>query len=79
MHKPKVSLRFGLLLEAYCRSLGPYLKLILKQVEALDKLTKLSETLEERKDETSRVSWQPGDTYKQLSECSHPLNDIPII
>ncbi|PIK49264.1 putative phosphatidylinositol 4,5-bisphosphate 3-kinase catalytic subunit alpha isoform [Apostichopus japonicus] len=81
MHKPKVSLRFGLLLEAYCRSLGPYLKLILKQVEALDKLTKLSETLEERKDETSRErmkylhdQMKQADFKETLQHFPHPLD-----
>ena len=56
MHKPKVSQRFGLMLEAYCRALGPYLKLIVKQVEAIDKLTNLTISLNERKDDTSKVS-----------------------
>ena len=58
MHKPKVSQRFGLMLEAYCRALGPYLKLIVKQVEAIDKLTNLTISLNERKDDTSKVSIQ---------------------
>ena len=56
MHKPSVSRRFGLMLEAYCRSLGPYLKLLVRQVEALDKLSKLTEMLNEKKDDTNRVS-----------------------
>eukprot|EP00057_Strongylocentrotus_purpuratus_P008911 XP_011663385.1 PREDICTED: phosphatidylinositol 4,5-bisphosphate 3-kinase catalytic subunit alpha isoform [Strongylocentrotus purpuratus] len=54
MHKPSVSRRFGLMLEAYCRSLGPYLKLLVRQVEALDKLSKLTEMLNEKKDDTNR-------------------------
>ena len=44
------------MLEAYLRALGPYLKLLCKQVEALDKLTMLSESLNERKADTSSVS-----------------------
>ncbi len=49
LHLPSVVVRFGLLLEAFCRGLGPYLKKpLIKQVEALDKLTKLTESLKER-------------------------------
>ncbi|XP_071510184.1 phosphatidylinositol 4,5-bisphosphate 3-kinase catalytic subunit alpha isoform-like [Diadema antillarum] len=62
MHKPRVSRRFGLMLEAYCRSLGPYLKLLVRQVESLDKLSKLSESLNERKEDTNR------DRLKYLSD-----------
>ena len=40
--------RFGLVLEAFCRGLGPYLKDLIKQVEALDKLTALTFSLKER-------------------------------
>ena len=46
--------RFGLLLEAFCRGLGPYLKDLTKQVEALDKLTTLTNSLKDRKTETAR-------------------------
>lgn len=49
LHLPSVLVRFGLLLEAFCRGLGPYLKKhLIKQVEALDKLTKLTDSLRER-------------------------------
>lgn len=45
MHQISIRLRFGLVLEAYCRGCGPYLKMLSQQVEALDKLTKLTDTL----------------------------------
>ncbi|XP_041479638.1 phosphatidylinositol 4,5-bisphosphate 3-kinase catalytic subunit alpha isoform-like isoform X2 [Lytechinus variegatus] len=81
MHKPSVSRRFGLMLEAYCRSLGPYLKLLVRQVEALDKLSKLTESLNERKDDTNRDRLkyltehmaQP-DFFEALQEFPLPLN-----
>ena len=44
----QVLVRFGTLLEAFCRGLGPYLKKLIKQTEALDKLTKLTDSLKER-------------------------------
>jgi len=48
MSSPSHIIRFGLLLEAFCRGLGPALKEVIKQVEALDKLTKLTDSIKER-------------------------------
>ncbi|KAK7093438.1 phosphatidylinositol 4,5-bisphosphate 3-kinase catalytic subunit alpha isoform-like [Littorina saxatilis] len=45
MHQISIRLRFGLILEAFCRGCGNYLKTLAQQVEALDKLTKLTDTL----------------------------------
>lgn len=55
MHDPAVATRFGLMLEAYCRGVGSHLKSIVRQVEALEKLTKLTDILKERKDDTQKV------------------------
>lgn len=51
MHQDSIKLRFALILEAYCRGCDAYLKCVMKQVEAVDKLTKLTDHLKERKDE----------------------------
>jgi phosphatidylinositol-4,5-bisphosphate 3-kinase len=45
MHQSHIRLRFGLILEAYCRGCGAYLLSIVRQVEALDKLAKLSDSV----------------------------------
>ena len=45
MHQASMRLRIGLILEAYCRGCGAYLKALNRQVEALEKLTKLSDSL----------------------------------
>ena len=42
--------RFGLILEAYCRGCGSYLKSLIKQVDALDKLTKLTDQVKSEKE-----------------------------
>jgi phosphatidylinositol-4,5-bisphosphate 3-kinase len=56
MKNPSISLRFGILLEAYCRGIGGHLKGLLRQVEALiDKLTKLTDVLKVKKDEPLKV------------------------
>lgn len=45
MHETSIRLRFGLILEAYCRGCGAFLRNLLKQLEALDKLAKLSDKM----------------------------------
>src|SRR5207237_890274 len=52
--KSSLDIRFGLILEAYCRGLCGHLKHLIKQVEALEKLTMLTDTLRERRDETPK-------------------------
>ncbi|MBN3312706.1 PK3CA kinase, partial [Atractosteus spatula] len=56
MHNKTVSRRFGLLLEAFCRGCGMYLKHLNRQVEAMEKLINLTDTLkQEKKDETQKT------------------------
>ena len=43
MHVPSVSVRFGLILEAYCRGNTQYLTELSKEVDALTNLRQLSE------------------------------------
>ena len=45
MHQVSIRLRFGLILEAYSRGCGAYLKSLCRQVEALEKLVKLTDSL----------------------------------
>jgi phosphatidylinositol-4,5-bisphosphate 3-kinase len=56
MNNPSISLRFGILLEAYCRGIGGHLKGLLRQVEALDKLTKLTDVLKVKRDDPLKGS-----------------------
>ncbi len=67
MHNKTVSRRFGLLLEAFCRACGMYLKHLNRQVEAMDKLVNLTDTLkQEKKDETQKVRQKMlSNTYRQ--------------
>ncbi|XP_029436301.1 phosphatidylinositol 4,5-bisphosphate 3-kinase catalytic subunit alpha isoform-like isoform X5 [Rhinatrema bivittatum] len=56
MHSKTVSQRFGLMLEAFCRGCGMYLKHLNRQVEAMEKLINLTDILkQEKKDETQKV------------------------
>ncbi|XP_053331098.1 phosphatidylinositol 4,5-bisphosphate 3-kinase catalytic subunit delta isoform-like [Spea bombifrons] len=43
MHVPSVAVRFGLILEAYCRGSSYHMKVLMKQAEALTKLKELND------------------------------------
>ncbi|XP_064642424.1 phosphatidylinositol 4,5-bisphosphate 3-kinase catalytic subunit alpha isoform-like isoform X2 [Lineus longissimus] len=78
MHQISVKVKFGLILEAYCRGCGAYLKSLNRQVEALEKLTMLTETLKnERDDNQLSVLWDrvnQADYKEALQNFSSPLN-----
>ncbi|EFX69553.1 hypothetical protein DAPPUDRAFT_300912 [Daphnia pulex] len=81
MNNPSISLRFGILLEAYCRGIGGHLKGLLRQVEALDKLTKLTDVLKVKKDEPLKdrmkylcESVSQSDYVDALQNFTSPLN-----
>ena len=69
MNNPSISLRFGILLEAYCRGIGGHLKGLIRQVEALEKLTKLTDALKVKRDDPLKVksiSCQYKEVYSLL-------------
>ncbi|KAK1897061.1 Phosphatidylinositol 45-bisphosphate 3-kinase catalytic subunit alpha isoform [Dissostichus eleginoides] len=82
MHNKTVSQRFGLLLEAYCRACGMYLKHLSRQVEAMEKLINLTDILkQEKKDETQKVQMRflvdqmkRPDYMDALQNYTSPLN-----
>lgn len=50
MQVPAVSVRFGLILEAYCRGSQEHMKVLMKQMDMLNKLKQASELARQRKD-----------------------------
>ena len=46
MHLPTVSVRFGLMLEAYCRGCGSYMKELSNQLQALVKMEQVTAMLQ---------------------------------
>lgn len=84
MHNKTVSRRFGLLLEAFCRACGMYLKHLNRQVEAMDKLVNLTDTLkQEKKDETQKMQMKflvehmsRPDYMEALQGFVSPLNPV---
>ncbi|KAJ9596012.1 hypothetical protein L9F63_012745, partial [Diploptera punctata] len=57
MQVANVSVRFGLLLEAYCRGSQEHMKVLAKQIECLDKLRITSELVRQRKDKDKARSF----------------------
>ncbi|GFY54703.1 hypothetical protein TNIN_367081 [Trichonephila inaurata madagascariensis] len=74
------------MLEAYCRGVGSHLKSIVRQVEALEKLTKLTDILKARKDETQKERLkflyeqvQQADYLEALQNFPSPLNNNHVL
>jgi phosphatidylinositol-4,5-bisphosphate 3-kinase len=57
MQVASVSVRFGLILEAYCRGSQEHMKVLAKQIESLDKLKTTSEMVRQRKDKDKARSF----------------------
>ncbi|XP_054919880.2 phosphatidylinositol 4,5-bisphosphate 3-kinase catalytic subunit alpha isoform-like [Dermacentor andersoni] len=86
MHDPSVAVRFGLLLEGFCRGIGTHLKSVVRQVGALEKLTQLTDSLKERKDDTPKErlkflieQFSKPDFLEALQHFPSPLNNSCIL
>ncbi len=78
MYEPLNSLRCALLLETYCRGLPlTSLRLIVKQVAALEKLEKLTDILKERKDDTQKDRLRFLSNYLRQPDYLEVLQDLP--
>ncbi|XP_077998309.1 phosphatidylinositol 4,5-bisphosphate 3-kinase catalytic subunit alpha isoform-like [Glandiceps talaboti] len=77
LHHPSCNLHFGLMLEAYLRASGAYLKQLISQVEAIEKLTVLTDMMRERKEDNNRLMEQQMSQTDYLDVLQHlpsPLN-----
>ena len=86
LHNPSLVTRYGLLLEAFCRGLGSYMKDVIKQVEALDKLTKLTDSLREKFQDSvkDRIKFmfeqiQQADYEESLQYFHSPLENTVLL
>lgn len=71
MHVPAIGVRFGLMLEAYCRGAPDHLKQLTRQLEALQKLKETNELARESKENRDRI--------KQLVQDSLSMNHVTDI
>ncbi|XP_045163414.2 phosphatidylinositol 4,5-bisphosphate 3-kinase catalytic subunit alpha isoform-like [Mercenaria mercenaria] len=81
LHHKATRVRFGLILEALCRSCGPFLQTLSKQVEAIEKMTKLTNMLkyDVKEDKIEQMKClhdqlQQPDYQECLQSFTSPLN-----
>ncbi|CAG5109135.1 5-bisphosphate 3-kinase catalytic subunit beta isoform (Mus musculus) [Cotesia congregata] len=74
MHVASVSVRFGLILEAYCRGAQQHMKHLKKQVELLNKLKNLSEQIKLRKDRKAALQYLHD--FLQEEHCQEALSNV---
>lgn len=68
MQVPSVSVRFGLILEAYCRGSQEHMVILAKQLECLERLKKCSELVRMKKDKDK--------ARQHLQESVEAINNI---
>lgn len=71
MQVGSVSVRFGLILEAYCRGSQEHMRALIKQMECLDKLRSTSEFVRQRKDRKAALQ-----EFLQEPHCREAVSNI---
>ncbi|NXC85686.1 PK3CD kinase, partial [Cercotrichas coryphoeus] len=87
MHVPAVALRFGLILEAYCRGSTHHMKVLMKQGEALNKMKALNDFVKVSSQKATKPQTKEmmhmcmkQETYREaLSHLQSPLNPNIIL
>lgn len=80
MHVPAVSVRFGLMLEAYCRGSVEHMKSLQRQLDALTKWRTVNDLIRQKKEPRERLKQCMCDVLKKdsysdvLSNLQCPLN-----
>ncbi|EHB16649.1 Phosphatidylinositol-4,5-bisphosphate 3-kinase catalytic subunit delta isoform [Heterocephalus glaber] len=87
MHVPSVALRFGLIMEAYCRGSTHHMKVLMKQGEALNKLKALNDFVKVSSQKTTKPQTKElmhlcmrQETYLEaLSHLQSPLDPSTLL
>nr|XP_058160441.1 phosphatidylinositol 4,5-bisphosphate 3-kinase catalytic subunit delta isoform isoform X2 [Dasypus novemcinctus] len=87
MHVPAVALRFGLIMEAYCRGSTHHMQVLMKQGEALSKLKALNDFVKVSSQRTTKPQTKElmhlcmrQETYLEaLSHLQSPLNPSTLL
>lgn len=79
MQVASVSVRFGLMLEAYCRGSIEHMKTLMRQMEFLEKLKKTTELVRQRRDKEKARSFlqehfQEVHCIEAMSTVQSPLD-----
>ena len=79
MHDRQVALRYGLILEAYCRTCGGYLTELLRQTEMLEKLINLTTSLQKEDGVSQKILRDhllKPDYEEVLRNATNPLDPV---
>ncbi|XP_062889212.1 phosphatidylinositol 4,5-bisphosphate 3-kinase catalytic subunit delta isoform [Mobula hypostoma] len=77
VHLPAVSLRFGLILEAYCRGTNHHMKSLLKQCEALKKMKALNDFVKSSSQKTTKAKTKEAlHVYMRQETCMEALSNF---
>ncbi|KAM6218125.1 phosphatidylinositol 4,5-bisphosphate 3-kinase catalytic subunit delta isoform 6-T6 [Rhynchocyon petersi] len=87
MHVPAVALRFGLIMEAYCRGSTHHMKVLMKQGEALSKLKALNDFVKVSSQKTTKphtkelmhVCMRQENYLEALSHLQSPLDPSTML
>lgn len=86
MKNVKYKYRFGLILEAYCRGIGTQLDYLLKQIDVVNKLSVLSQSIKSNSDNISLIKssylkdvLEKPDYQETLANIISPLNRSNIL
>lgn len=74
MQVESVSVRFGLMLEAYCRGSIEHMKTLIRQMDFLEKLKKTTELVRQRRDKEKARSFLQE--YFQESHCIEAMSSV---
>ncbi|EFN66382.1 Phosphatidylinositol-4,5-bisphosphate 3-kinase catalytic subunit beta isoform [Camponotus floridanus] len=74
MQVGSVSVRFGLILEAYCRGSQQHMRSLFKQLKCLDKLRSVSEQVKQKKDR--KTALQGFQDFIQEPHCQEAISNV---
>lgn len=74
MHVGSVNVRFGLILEAYCRGSQEHMRALFRQMDCLDKLGIASEQVKQRKDR--KIALQGFQDFIREAHCQEALSAV---
>lgn len=74
MHVGSVSVRFGLILEAYCRGSQEHMRALFKQMECLNKLGSVCDQVKQRKDR--KATQQCLNEFFKEAHCREALSNV---
>jgi phosphatidylinositol-4,5-bisphosphate 3-kinase len=77
MKNIKCKYRFGLILEAYCRATDTNLKVLLKQIDAIDKFSNLTQSIKNNPDNLWMINSRFLQNTLVLASFKNSISNFP--